>query len=81
MEESSSTFLFLNTEAQLFDDVAILYSLWETKTEVPWQRLASSGRATEIFIHRNGRWLKAGWHLDSGNKVRKELTSASCRYV
>jgi hypothetical protein len=57
---------FPKVSVQVFDDVSILYSLWETETEERGKRIASSGRATEIFIHRNGRWLNAGWHLDSG---------------
>jgi ketosteroid isomerase-like protein len=57
---------FPHVEAQFFGDVAILYSRWETETELQGKHVVSSGRATEIFIHRNGRWLNAGWHLDSG---------------
>jgi AraC-like DNA-binding protein len=57
---------FPHVEAQFFDDVAILYSHWETETEVHGKPVVSSGRATEIFVHRNGKWLNAGWHLDSG---------------
>jgi ketosteroid isomerase-like protein len=51
---------FPHTQAQLSGDVAILYSLWETETEVHSKRVASSGRATEILLHRDGRWLNAG---------------------
>jgi ketosteroid isomerase-like protein len=57
---------FPHVETQFFGDVAILYSAWEAETEVQGKRVVSSGRATEIFIYRNGRWLNAGWHLDSG---------------
>ncbi len=57
---------FPRVEVQTFGDVAVLYSLWTTETEVHGQRSVSSGRATEIFVRRNGRWLNPGWHLDSG---------------
>jgi ketosteroid isomerase-like protein len=57
---------FPHVEVQSFGDVAVLYSLWSTETEAHGQRIASSGRATEIFVRRNGQWLNAGWHLDSG---------------
>ncbi len=56
---------FPHVEIQSFGDVAILYSLWTTATEVHGQRSVSSGRATEIFVRRNGQWLNTGWHLDS----------------
>jgi hypothetical protein len=57
---------FLHTEIQVFGDVVVLYSWFTTETEVHGQRTVSSGRATEIFVRRDGYWLNAGWHLDSG---------------
>jgi ketosteroid isomerase-like protein len=57
---------FPHVEVQSFGDVAVLYSLWTTETEAHGQHSVSSGRATEIFVRRNGQWLNAGWHLDSG---------------
>ena len=57
---------FPHTEIQVFGDVVVLYSLFTTETEVHGQRTVSSGRATEIFVRRDGNWLNAGWHLDSG---------------
>jgi ketosteroid isomerase-like protein len=57
---------FPQVEIQSFGDVAVLYSLWTTETEVHGQRSINSGRATEVFVRRNGQWLNAGWHLDSG---------------
>lgn len=57
---------FSHTEVRSFDDLAVLYSLWTTETEIHGRRSVSSGRATEIFVRSNGQWLNAGWHLDSG---------------
>lgn len=57
---------FPHVETQFLGDVAILYSTWQTETEVRGERAIKSGRATEIFIHRDGQWLTGGWHLDSG---------------
>ena len=57
---------FPRTEIHRFGDVAVLYSLFTTETEAHGQRLVTSGRATEIFVRRNGLWLNPGWHLDSG---------------
>jgi ketosteroid isomerase-like protein len=57
---------FPRTEIQSFGDVAVLYSLYSTETETHGQRTVNSGRATEVFVRRDGRWLNVGWHLDSG---------------
>jgi ketosteroid isomerase-like protein len=57
---------FPHVEVQSFGDVAILYSLWTAEIEVAGQHSVNSGRATEIFVRRNGQWLNTGWHLDSG---------------
>jgi hypothetical protein len=29
------------------------------------KRSISSGRATEIFVRRDGRWTNPGWHTDA----------------
>jgi ketosteroid isomerase-like protein len=57
---------FPRVEVQAFGNVAVLYSLWSTETERHGQRTVSSGRATEVFVRRDGQWLNSGWHLDSG---------------
>lgn len=54
------------TEIQLYGDVAILYTTYLFEVETEGQRQISSGRGTEIFVRRNGRWVNPGWHLDSG---------------
>ena len=25
----------------------------------------TTGRGTEVFVHRNGHWIHTGWHLDT----------------
>jgi ketosteroid isomerase-like protein len=57
---------FPRTEIQRFGDVAILYSLFTTDTETNGQHTITSGRSTEVFLFRDGRWLNTGWHADSG---------------
>ena len=57
---------FPRTEIQSFGDVAILYSLFRVETESRGERTVDFGRATEVFVRRDGRWLNASWHLDSG---------------
>jgi len=29
------------------------------------KRSVTSGRVTEIFVRRNGKWTNPGWHTDS----------------
>ena len=55
------------TEIRLYGDVAILYTTYLVETQSPdGKRDVSSGRGTEIFVRRDGRWVNPGWHLDSG---------------
>jgi hypothetical protein len=37
------------------------------ETEVGTKRSQTSGRVTEIFVLRNGKWTNPGWHTDSEN--------------
>ncbi len=57
---------FPHTEIQLYGDVAILYSRYVLEMENKGQRETQSGRGSEIFVRRGGRWVNSGWHLDSG---------------
>ena len=57
---------FPRTEIQLYGDVAILYSLYLFETETAGKRQTTAGRATEVFVRRNGAWVNPGWHTDSG---------------
>jgi hypothetical protein len=55
---------FPRTETQRFGDVAILYSKYIVETEMHGKHSVSSGRATEIFVLRDGQWTNPGWHTD-----------------
>ena len=57
---------FPRTEVQTYGDTAFVYSLYEFDLEGPQGKRSASGRATEIFVRQNGRWIHPGWHLDSG---------------
>ncbi len=59
---------FPRTRIQSYGDVAILYTeyLFETVSGKDRTPATVTGRGTEIFVRRNGRWLNSGWHLDSG---------------
>ena len=52
-------------EIQRFGDVAIIWTSYLVETEENGKRVVSSGRATEIFVRRNGEWVNPGWHTDS----------------
>jgi ketosteroid isomerase-like protein len=56
---------FPRTEIQRFGDVAITYSQYLYETEVDGKRSATSGRVTEVFVLRRGKWTNPGWHTDS----------------
>jgi len=55
---------FPRTEVQHFGDVAILWSSYELELEVEGKRSTNSGRVTEIFVRKQGRWTNPGWHTD-----------------
>ena len=40
--------------------------LTEIEIEQGGQPFTNSGRATEVFVYRNGAWVNSSWHLDSG---------------
>jgi ketosteroid isomerase-like protein len=58
---------FPQTEFQMYGYTAILYSKFVCETEVAGKPTARSGRATEMFVNRQGKWINVGWHIDSGS--------------
>lgn len=56
---------FPRTEVQRYGDVAIIYSQYRYEVEAGGKRSQTSGRVTEIFILRQGKWLNSGWHTDT----------------
>lgn len=57
---------FPHTEVQHFGNVAVIWSTYKLELEVSGNRSASTGRASEIFILRDGHWINPGWHTDPG---------------
>jgi ketosteroid isomerase-like protein len=57
---------FPQTEIQVYGFTAMVYSTYLYETERDGQRRTQSGRATELFVLQNGKWVNTGWHLDSG---------------
>lgn len=55
---------FPETEIQLYGPTAILYSKYQLDTAVNGKTTTRLGRATEVFVRRDGKWVNTGWHLD-----------------
>jgi hypothetical protein len=60
------TLEFPHTEMQRFGDVAVTWSTYRLEMDVKGKRSVNAGRATEIFVLREGEWVNPGWHTDSG---------------
>src|ERR1700723_3481604 len=56
---------FPRTEIQRFGDVAIIWTSYVVETEENGKSEVRSGRATEIFVRRNGEGVNPGWHTDN----------------
>lgn len=55
---------FPQTEIQLYGTTAIVYTTYLYELEsAPGQRQTTTGKATEIFVRRDGAWVNPGWHL------------------
>jgi hypothetical protein len=57
---------FSNDQVQVFGDVVTLLSNYTIEFVMGGEKTMQSGRATEVFVRRNGRWTNPAWHLDSG---------------
>lgn len=56
---------FPKTDIQHFGDVAIIWSVYDLETETNGKSSESRGRASEIFVLRQGHWTNPGWHTDN----------------
>ena len=55
---------FPQTELQVYGNTAIIYTTYLYELEnTKGERHTSTGRATEIFVRRNGAWVNPGWHM------------------
>jgi ketosteroid isomerase-like protein len=55
---------FPKTEIQAYGYVAIVYSDYVYEIEQGGKPFVNSGRATEVFVYRNGAWVNPSWHMD-----------------
>ena len=58
---------FPRTEIQAYGRTVIIYTTYSYDLDNKGQKSTSSGRATEIFVYRDGKFVNTGWHLDREN--------------
>jgi hypothetical protein len=56
---------FDSTLTHRFGATVVMFSHYTVVTESGGQRQTQKGRATEVFVRSNGRWLHTSWHLDA----------------
>lgn len=55
---------FPQTEMQMYGGTVIIYTTYLYELEnAQGERRVSQGRATEIFVRRQGVWVNPGWHM------------------
>jgi len=47
-----------------FGEVVVMFSRYTVVTEKGEKRSTQTGRATEMFVRTEGRWVHTSWHLD-----------------
>jgi Domain of unknown function (DUF4440) len=60
-----TTLEFPRTEFQRYGDVVILYTTFRLVLQrTDGTSTETTGRGTEVFVRRAGRWAHTAWHLD-----------------
>lgn len=61
-----TTLEFPRNVFQRYGDVVILYTSFRiVLSDAAGQAQETTGRGTEVFVRRQGRWIHTGWHLDT----------------
>lgn len=55
---------FTGTTVHRFNAVVVMFSQYAVETERAGTRSTQRGRATEVFVRKDGRWVHTSWHLD-----------------
>ena len=55
---------FDSTLTHRFGETIVMFSHYTVVTEGGGERHTQKGRATEVFVRSNGRWVHTSWHLD-----------------
>ncbi|MGO4880859.1 MAG: nuclear transport factor 2 family protein [Bryobacteraceae bacterium] len=56
---------FPKTEIQSYGYVAVVYSNYVYEIEQGGKSAVNSGRATEVFVYHDGKWVNPSWHMDN----------------
>jgi hypothetical protein len=56
---------FDSTLTHRLGETVVMFSHYRVVTERGGRRQTLTGRATEVFVRLNGRWLHTSWHLDA----------------
>jgi hypothetical protein len=56
---------FDSTLTHRFRETVIMFSHYTVVTESGDRRQTLKGRATEVFVRENDRWVHTSWHLDA----------------
>jgi uncharacterized protein (TIGR02246 family) len=54
---------FPRTEIQVYGSTAIIYTSYVLDVAAGGTTRTESGKATEVFVRRSGKWLNTGWQL------------------
>jgi len=55
---------FDSTTVHRFGEVVVMFSHYAVVMDHSGTRSTQKGRATEVFVRSNGRWVHTSWHLD-----------------
>lgn len=56
---------FPETQIQVYGYTAIIYTKYLLELNAGGKQSTRTGRATEMFVRRQDKWLNTGWHLDA----------------
>jgi Domain of unknown function (DUF4440) len=56
---------FDSTRVHLLGEVVVMFSHYAIVTVRSGARSTQKGRATEVFVRTQGRWVHTSWHLDA----------------
>jgi hypothetical protein len=54
---------FPRSEFQRYGNTVIIYTSYDLDVSEGNKKRTERGKATEIFVHRGGKWINAGWQL------------------
>ena len=55
---------FDKTTVHRFGDVVVMFSHYDLAFTSDGKRQTQKGRATEVFVKHQGKWVHTSWHLD-----------------